>query len=416
MPKFSVLAAGLAAAASVAALVSCATPQAARSAADAAPAIAADARPGDNEPDRRAAEAGDPLLAQSGVAHQVVAEAFLTASTPDDNIDSPAIWRAPNGRLWLLATAKQGDGLAIYDGDNGERVGRYGRSGAAPGQFRRPNGIAVSGDLAFVVERDNHRVQVLHLSLPPARSAQPGVADQRTPQLRPLASFGEAELRQPYGLWVRQSAPGRLEAIVTDAYMAGEDANGDAIAPPLEQLGRRLQRYELTLGAGAPQVRHLGAFGDTTAAGAIRIPESVWGDPAHDRLLIAEEDLAAGTALREYGLDGRYRGRTIGQGLFKAQAEGIALWQCADGSGYWIATDQYKDRSLFHVFDRASLQHLGAFAGRSVGNTDGVWLQQTGSVRFPDGAFYAVHDDQAVAAFDWREIAKTLGLRAQCQA
>lgn len=415
MPKFSVLAAGLAAAATVAALVSCATPQAVRSDAGApAPAIAADA--GQREPDQRPAQAGDPLLAQAGIAHETVAEAFLTPATPQDNIDSPAIWRAPNGRLWLLATAKQGDALAIYDGDDGERVGRYGRSGSALGQFRRPNGIAVLGDLAFVVERDNRRVQVLQLSLPPARSAQPGVADRRTPQLRPLAAFGQAELQQPYGLWVRQSAPGTLEAIVTDAYMAGEDAAGEAIVPPLERLGRRLQRYELRVGDGAPQVRSLGAFGDTGADGAIRVPESVWGDPAHDRLLIAEEDLATGTALREYGLDGRYRGRTVGRELFKAQAEGIALWQCADGSGYWIATDQYKDRSLFHVFDRATLQHLGAFAGRSVGNTDGVWLQQAGSVRFPDGVFYAVHDDQAVGAFDWRDVARALGLRSRCEA
>nr|WP_241200812.1 phytase [Lysobacter enzymogenes] len=388
-------------------MVSCATPQAARSDAGApAPAIAADA--GQGERDQRPA--------QAGIAHETVAEAFLTAATPQDNLDSPAIWRAPNGRLWLLATAKQGDALAIYDGDDGERAGRYGRSGSALGQFRRPNGIAVLGDLAFVVERDNRRVQVLQLSLPPARSAKTGVADRRTPQLRPLAAFGQAELQQPYGLWVRQSGPGTLEAIVTDAYMAGEDAAGEAIVPPPERLGRRLQRYELRVGDGAPQVRSLGAFGDTSADGAIRVPESVWGDPAHDRLLIAEEDLATGTALREYGLDGRYRGRTLGRELFKAQAEGIALWQCADGSGYWIATDQYKDRSLFHVFDRATLQHLGAFAGRSVGNTDGVWLQQAGSVRFPDGVFYAVHDDRAVGAFDWRDVARALGLRSRCEA
>jgi len=410
MPKLSVLAAGLAAALAVATLVSCATPQASRNDAKSAAAQA------QREPDDRAPEAGDPLLAKSGIAQQTVAEAFVTAATPADNLDSPAVWRAPNGRLWLLATAKQGDSLAIFDGDNGERVGQYGRSGAAMGQFRRPNGIAVVGDLAFVVERDNHRVQVLQLSLPPARSAQPGVVDRRTPQLRPLAGFGQDELQQPYGLWVRQIEPGALEAIVTDAYMAGEDASGNEIAPPLDQLGRRMQRYRIELSAGAPRVRHLGAFGDTSADGAIRVPESVWGDPAHDRLLIAEEDLATGTALREYGLDGRYRGRTIGRELFKAQAEGIALWQCADGSGYWIATDQYKDRSAFHVFDRVTLQHLGAFAGRTVGNTDGVWLQQVGSVRFPDGVFYAVHDDQAVGAFDWRDVARALGLRSRCEA
>jgi 3-phytase len=79
-------------------------------------------------------------------------------------------------------------------------------------------------------------------------------------------------------------------------------------------------------------------------------------------------------------------------------------------------TDQFKDRSLFNVFDRQSLRYLGAFAGTQVGNTDGVWLHQAATTRFPQGVFYAVHDDMAVGAFDWRDIAKTLGLRATCGA
>lgn len=395
----------------VLAVAGCATSDVPRAAA--APVQAAAAQ---REPDERGAESADPLLARAGIAHETVGEAFVTAATPQDNIDSPAVWRAPNGRLWLLATAKQGGGLVIYDGDRGDTVARYGHEGDGLGEFRRPNGIAVLGDLAFVVERDNRRVQVLSLSLPAASSRAVGVVDTRTPQLRPLASFGQQQLQQPYGLWVRALSPRELEVIVTDAYMAGEDADGNEIAPPLEQLGRRMQRYRLQLGGAAPIARHLAGFGDTSAAGAIRVPESIWGDPAHDRLLIAEEDLATGTAIRDYSLDGRYRGQTIGQDLFKAQAEGIALWQCDDGSGYWITTDQFKDRSLFHVFDRASLRHLGAFAGRTVGNTDGVWLQQSGSMRFPDGAFYAVHDDQAVGAFDWRDIARALNLRSRCSA
>lgn len=391
-------------------LAGCATSDAPRGAP--VPAQAAAQR----EPDERDAAQADPLLARSGVAYEQVAEAFVTAATPDDNIDSPAVWRAPNGRLWLFATAKQGGSLVVYDGDQGASVARYGREGDGLGEFRRPNGIAVLGDLAFVVERDNHRVQVLSLSLPEAPLNAPGIADTRTPRLRPLTSFGSEELNQPYGLWVRKLNANELEVIVTDAYMAGEDANGNEIAPPLDQLGRRMQRYRLDLRGAKPVASHIGAFGDTSAEGAIRVPESIWGDPAHDRLLIAEEDLTTGTAIRDYSLDGRYRGQTIGLGLFKAQAEGIALWQCDDGSGYWITTDQYKDRSLFHVFDRASLRHLGAFAGRTVGNTDGVWLQQSGSVRFPDGVFYAVHDDQAVGAFDWRDIARALNLRSRCQA
>lgn len=348
----------------------------------------------EHEPDETGAE---PMLATANVPHQVLREAFLTARTPEENVDSPASWIAPDGRVLLLATSKKTSRLMIYDGDTGTELRRYGSAGAKPGQFLRPNGIAVHGDRVYVVERDNRRVQVLQL-----------------PGLESLGSFGSAELKQPYGLWVRDSGDGSVEVLVSDAYMAGEDANGDEIPPPLAELNARYKRYQVGTGAGTFDARYVGAFGDATEAGAIRVPESLWGDIAHDRLLIAEEDLKTGTAVREYDLAGNYRGRTIGLGLFKAQAEGIALWTCPDGSGYWLTTDQFKDRSLFHVFDRKTLAHLGAFSGETVGNTDGVWLQQRATKRFPAGVFYAVHDDMGVGAFDWRDIAKALSLRERC--
>lgn len=348
------------------------------------------------EPDQVADH--DPLLSQARVPHEVVTEAFVTAATPADNIDSAAAWTAPDGRTWLLATAKEGGGLVIYDGDTGATLRRFGRLGDGRGEFRRPNGIFVHDDLLFVVERDNARVQVLRL-----------------PELETVALFGNGQLRKPYGIWVRELAPEQLEVFVTDAYMTGQDRGQEAV-PPLAELDRRVHRYQLQLGGEHLEARHVGAFGDTGSAGAIRIPESIWGDPANNRLLIAEEDVATGTALRVYSLDGDYRGRTIGLDQFRAQAEGIALWRCEDGSGYWITTDQFEDRSVFHVFDRQNLAHLGAFAGERVGNTDGVWLQQSGTAQFPAGVFYAVHDDQAVGAFDWRDVAGALDLRANCQA
>ena len=351
--------------------------------------------PGNIEPDEK--HEVDPLLSVAKVPHVVVPEAFVTAATPVDNIDSPATWAAPDGNLWLFATAKATGRLVIYDGDSGRTLRSWGTKGTAIGELDRPNGIFVHDDLVFVVERDNHRVQVVAL-----------------PSLRPLATFGAEELVQPYGIWLRETAPAQLEVWVTDAYMAGTDATGEDLMPELADLGRRIQRYTVTRDGATLSARHLGAVGDTSEAGAIRIPESLMGDPAADRVLVAEEDIATGTALREYDLEGRYRGRTIGQGTFKAQAEGIALWSCPDGSGYWIATDQFKDRSVFHVYDRRSLEHLGAFAGAKVGNTDGIWLHQAASKTFPRGAFYAVHDDMAVGAFDWMRIADALSLREAC--
>lgn len=347
----------------------------------------------DREPDQTGD--ADPLLAQADVPHVLVEEAFLTTMTPADNIDSPALWVDADGKPMLVATAKATGRLLTYDGDSGAALGVVGRKGAAAGEFDRPNGIFAIDDLVFVVERDNRRVQVL-----------------RAPAMAALGSFGQAELQQPYGVWLQRTAPGRYDVLVSDAYMAGEDAGGNEIVPPLAQLDRRLRRYEVVVDGTSLQSRLAGSIGDTSAAGAIRIPESVWGDPAHDRLLVAEEDTRSGTALREYDMAGRYRGRDIGRGLFKAQAEGIALKQCKDGSGYWITTDQFKDRSLFHVWDRRSMAHVGAFAGKVVGNTDGIWLHQGATARFPQGVFYAVHDDMGVGAFDWRDIAAALQLAA----
>lgn len=340
---------------------------------------------------------GDLLFSrhQASIPHVVVAEAWVAEHTPEDNVDSPASWLDKDGRLKVVATAKSTDQLIVYDGDTGKRLRTVGGSGAAPGRLGRPNGISIVDDrYAFVVERDNHRVQLFAL-----------------PDFKPLAVFGETELKKPYGLWVRK-VDGGYEVIVSDAYDLGEDANGDDILPPLEQLGERFQRFAVKQAAGRWSAAALGGFGDTTAAGAIRVPESLFGDAANNRLLIAEEDIATGTRLREYTLDGKYAGRDVGAGNYRAQAEGIALLRCQDGSGWWVASDQFDDRTVFHVFGRTDLQWKGSFVGNVTGLTDGVWLDERGDARFPQGVFYASHLDFAVSAFDWRDIAKALKLPA----
>jgi len=344
----------------------------------------------DREPDQY--DGDDILLRDHDVPHVVVGEAFVTVATPEDNIDSPASW-LQDGRLMLVATAKESDRLVVYDGRTGERLREVGGPGDGPGQLRRPNGVATVDDrYAFVVERDNRRVQMFAL-----------------PGFEPLLGFGADELVQPYGLWVRRAGEG-YEVLVSDAYMAGEDAAGEDIVPPLEQLDRRFRRFIVVPAGDGWRARATGAFGDTSAAGAIRVPESLFGDPDNDRLLVAEEDVPTGTRLREYDLQGRYRGRDVGASQYRAQAEGIALLRCADGSGWWVGSDQFADRTVFHLFDRRSLAHAGSFAGEVTALTDGIWLDERGDARFPQGVLYASHLDQAVAAFDWRDIAAALSL------
>src|SRR5690606_11056003 len=125
---------------------------------------------------------------------------------------------------------------------------------------------------------------------------------------------------------------------------------------------------------GVPQVEPLGAFGDTSDAAALRMVESLAGDPAHDRLLVADEHRGHGTALREYTLDGRYTGGGVAPGVFAAEPEGLALWACTPDTGYWIAADQLHPLTVFRVFDRDTLAPRGSFSGNVTAWTDGIAL------------------------------------------
>lgn len=351
----------------------------------------------DREPDTRVAVTPDAPSTPDTRDIPVIQEVLLTPMTPSDNIDSPASWTTVDGQRWLIATAKATDRLVVYDGQTGAHLRNVGATGKGAGQFKRPNGIAVVDDLVFVVERDNHRVQVLSL-----------------PAFKHVQTFAAEQLQKPYGLWINKAGNG-YQVYVTDAYMAGEDAQGEDILPPLDQLDKRVWRFDIERQGDALVAKTIGSFGDATADGALRVVESIWGDPANDRLLIAEEDETYANELKVYDLAGKYAGKTIGRGVFKAQSEGIMLKTCGDGSGWWLTTEQGKGRTVFHLFDRRTLAHTGAVTGAQVANTDGIWLDASTSERFPEGVLYAVHDDQGVVAFDWRDIAKALSLPV-CQA
>ncbi|OHE85080.1 MAG: phytase [Lysobacterales bacterium RIFOXYD1_FULL_69_11] len=336
---------------------------------------------------------GAPDAGTPAAAMPVLDEAFASTMTPQDNIDSLASWRHEDGSTWVFGTAKATDRLVVYDGDTGRTLRTVGSTGTGAGQFQRPNGVFVIDDLLFVVERDNRRVQVLSL-----------------PALAPLGHFGDDRLVKPYGLWARKAGDG-YDLYVTDAYMAGEDAQGEDILPPFAELDERVKRFRVTRTGDAVTGTDAGAFGDTGATGALRVVESIWGDADNDRLLVAEEDETYANEFKVYGLDGTFSGRVFGDDVFAAQAEGIALYTCGTG-GWWITTEQADNRTTFHLFERGSLDHVGSFRGRMVANTDGIWLNQAGTTRFPQGAFYAVHDDQGMVGFDWRDIARAMDLPA----
>jgi 3-phytase len=311
-------------------------------------------------------------------------EFFFTPSFPAENIDSVATWTGPSGEYWLLATAKSSHSIHVYDGINGAFIRRVGGLGDLPGQFARPNGILVHGDFVFVVERDNHRVQVLTL-----------------PDFRSIGAFGTDELIKPYGLaLIGAGGSDPITVYVTDNY---ETEAGEV--PPAAELGRRVKVYAVELHADSVEGELTSVFGDTSGPGNLHVVESIAADSVHDRLLVADEDMTDGMDIKIYDLAGRFTGQSIGKGIFKYQPEGIDL---DEQNGIWIATDQGKTTNLFHLFDRESLEWLGTFSGERTLNTDGICFSPEPHERFPDGLLFAVDDDASVAAFSWSEVLKAV--------
>lgn len=325
----------------------------------------------------------------------LVTERYASDDSPRDELDSLATWTTEDGRTWLIASAKSSHRLVVFDADSGERLRTVGGEGDRDGQFKRPNGVAVHGDHLFVVERDNRRVQVLSL-----------------PGFETVGTFGGDELRSPYGIWLTETEPDELEVYITDSFMYGKRFDE---VPPLAELDQRVRRYRVQFDQDGRLVsQYAGAFGDTDEASALRMVESIAGDPANDRLLIADEDRRHESTLREYSFSGRYTGRSLPQDSFGAEAEGVALWSCPDGGGYWIAVDQLAPLTVFHLFDRVTLETRGSFHGALTARTDGVALHAAATPSFPGGALFAVHYDKAVTAFDLRDVARVLGLPPGC--
>lgn len=339
----------------------------------------------------------------------IVPEQWTSPYDAASDLDSPAYWSDPAGS-WVIVTAKGTDDLWVFDASTGDLLRRVGEEGDAPGQFDRPNGIAVVGDLLLVVERDNDRVQALSL-----------------PSFEPLGSFGQDALEFPYGITYVERDEGALDLYVTDDY--GNELDLPFLPPFRGDITRRVKHFRLrntapgaagtdawgsdNLEPGQLKAELVRTFGEPRGAGSLRVVESIGADPDAGLLLIADEH---DFALEAYDLEGTYLDRTVAGDLYAhGDPEGVALYRCEDGGGYWILTDQGKQRTVFHLLDRRTLDPVGGFAGATTANTDGIWLTQDRVAGVGDAALFALHDDGGLSAFAWSDIASALALRTGCE-
>ena len=316
-----------------------------------------------------------------------VAPVWMSPAMKGKELDSPAVWRGANGQVLVITTAKLGNSLIVIDGVTGKLIRTVGTAGLKLGQLGRPNGVAVWGDLAIVVERDNQRLSVFQL-----------------PSFKPIGFYADTFLIKPYGLAVRALSATTAELWVTD--------NQDLSPYPelhAATFRRRIKQFALTRTSTGLAVSFVRAFGDTLHGGQLRAVESIGVDPGAEELLVADEKVGD---LNRYTTSGRFIA-DFAKKHFHGEPEGLALVSCGAKEGYWIATDQSKKRNRFHLFARGTYRHLGMFAVSGVTMTDGIAIQP-GVVGKMRGALYVLNNDDNVAAVSLESVWAALGKPEPC--
>lgn len=146
--------------------------------------------------------------------------------------------------------------------------------------------------------------------------------------------------------------------------------------------------------------------------------ETLLADEAYGVIYVPDENSRKGVFA--YHPDWRSyerMGRTVlGEGVFRADAEGIALYvhRTADGQdsgdGLIIVADQQKKLTDFEFFDRRTWAHLGTLRLSGVSNTDGIASTQQEFPAYPLGLFVAINHDETTVGIGWHTIFEATGL------
>lgn len=306
-----------------------------------------------------------------------------------DNTDSLAVATLPTGAVRLFATSKGGNWIDAYDAGSGAHQQRYGKKGAGPGEFDRPNGIASANitidakgntrPALLIVERDNRRVQAIW-------------ADTMTP-----AGMVVENLDRPYGCCVA-THNGELLLYITD----------EKAEPRL-----RVRLYKLMRDGDALKSQFVRGLGEEEGPGLIKKPESITVDPYRERLLVCDEATDQ-KCVKVFSITGKFIGKAFGGGTIMGDPEGLVVWRTPDLHDVVIVTDQRPEQTAWHVFGAEDYDHRLSFTGtQKIANTDGVAIFPEPLSEYSTGMFFAVNDDADIRGYDLSSLAAKLkGLKA----
>jgi len=301
------------------------------------------------------------LIFSCNPSHQVIVldnPMFATDPVEDAGMDSIGFLMRKHV---IVVTVKDKNEIHVYNAMNGEFKKSIKRDNAFP------NGVTTINDqFVLVTERDNKQVAVFNSSMDF------------------LGTFGNDELRSPYGITFYKQEEGLYKVLVTDSYEYNN---------PRED---RILTWDFKIDNESFNVSSASVLGNPT----LYQVESIYADQHYQTVLVAEEmkehhkimalDLMTGEVVKE-DLGNFNRGN---------DPEGIALVINKDNNGYWICTEQSKTDNRFHLYDRKTLQYMNTMYLDNVSYTDGIATAYMHGKWF----LYAVDNDARVVAFELPEI------------
>lgn len=283
---------------------------------------------------------------------------FMTETIENSGMDSIGFLMRKHV---IVVTVKDKNELHLYGAMNGKFKKSIKRDDAYP------NGITTINDqFVLVTERNNKHVAVFNSSM------------------EYLGSFGEEELRSPYGITYYKQDENSYKVLVTDSYEYNNPRQDRILSWDFN-----IENEEFKVGPAT-------VLGNPT----LYQVESIQADKQYDTLLVAEEMKEHHKVMALDLISGEIKKNSLGNFDRGDDPEGIALVMNKDGSGYWICTEQSKTDNRFHLYDRQTLNHFATMYLENVSYTDGIATAYMHGKWF----LYAVDNDARVVAFELPEI------------
>ena len=301
------------------------------------------------------------LIFSCNPSHQVIVldnPMFATDPVEDAGMDSIGFLMRKHV---IVVTVKDKNEIHVYNAMNGEFKKSIKRDNAFP------NGVTTINDqFVLVTERDNKQVAVFNSSMDF------------------LGTFGNDELRSPYGITFYKQEDGLYKVLVTDSYEYNN---------PRED---RILTWDFTIDNESFNVSSATVLGNPT----LYQVESIYADQHYQTLLVAEEMQEHHKVMALDLMTGEVKKEDLGNFNRGNDPEGIALVINKDNNGYWICTEQSKTDNRFHLYDRKTLEYMTTMFLDNVSYTDGIATAYMHGKWF----LYAVDNDARVVAFELPEI------------